>query len=211
LPYDALIFDCDGTLVDSERLLNQLLVDHVRPFGIELTVEEALARFKGGNMADCVAKLETLRGAALPPSFVPELRERLMVGLSNGLEPIEGALDLVRSLSIPFCVASNGPREKIELSLSVTGLLPYFQGRIFSAYDVGVWKPDPGLFLHAARALGARPERCAVIEDSLPGIQASLAAGMTVYALLDEASRAQAPEGVRVISKLAELDSFLSQ
>ena len=99
------------------------------------------------------------------------------------LAPVAGAMELVRGLSLPFCVASNGPLEKIELTLGLTGLLPHFAGRIFSADEVGSWKPDPGLFLAAATAMGVDPSRCAVVEDSLPGLRAGLAAGMTVYAL----------------------------
>lgn len=132
MPYDAIIYDCDGTLVDSERLVNEVVVEFAELFGIHLSVEEALARFKGVKMADCVSHLESLRGAPLPSSFVTDLREHMAEALSSRLKPIDGAIDLARSLSIPFGVASSGPREKIELSLSVTGLLPYFQGRILS-------------------------------------------------------------------------------
>jgi HAD superfamily hydrolase (TIGR01509 family) len=210
LTYEAIIFDCDGTLVDSEYLVTEVVVDHARPYGIDLTTDEALRRFKGRRMADCVAELEMLRGGPFPASFVPEIRQLMSDALASKLQPIEGALDLVRSLSIPFCVASNGPRDKIELSLSVTGLLSYFEGRIFSAYETGTWKPDPGLFLHAARSMGAQPSRCAVIEDSLPGIEAGIAAGMTVYALIDEHSRSQLPEGVQVISGLRELQATMT-
>lgn len=88
---------------------------------------------------------------------------------------------MLRQLDRPYCVASSGPRDKIEHSLSITGLLGYFPGRIFSAYDVGSWKPDPGLFLHAAETMGVAPERCAVVEDSVLGVQAGVAAGMTVF------------------------------
>jgi HAD superfamily hydrolase (TIGR01509 family) len=210
LPYEAVIFDCDGTLVDSEHLVNEVIVEYAGKFGIQLTFEEALARFKGGKMADCVAHLESLHGAPLPSSFVTEARERIADALKSRLQPIGGALELVQSLSIPFCVASSGPRQKIELSLSVTGLLPYFQGRIFSAYEIGSWKPDPGLFLHAAQALGVRPDRCAVIEDSVPGVQAGIAAGMTVFALVDEASRSHLPAQAHPIAGLRELTRLLS-
>jgi HAD superfamily hydrolase (TIGR01509 family) len=210
MTYDAIIFDCDGTLVDSERLVNGVIVDYAAEFGLELTVEEALARFTGIRMADCVIQLEVLRGAPLPASFVPELRKRMAAALASGVRPIEGALELVGSLSMPFCVASSGPREKIELSLRMTGLLPYFEGRIFSAYEVGSWKPDPGLFLHAARSLGVPPARCAVVEDSIPGIQAGLAAGMNVFALSNGLLPSQIPSTVHVVSGLRELAAVLA-
>jgi HAD superfamily hydrolase (TIGR01509 family) len=210
MTYDAIIFDCDGTLVDSERLVNGVIVDYAAEFGIALTVDEALARFTGIRMADCVMQLEVLRGAPLPASFVPELRKRMAAALASGVQPIEGALELVRSVSVPFCVASSGPREKIELSLRMTGLLPYFEGRIFSAYEVGSWKPDPGLFLHAARSLGVPPARCAVVEDSIPGIQAGLAAGMNVFALSNGLLPSQMPSPVHVVSGLREFTALLN-
>jgi HAD superfamily hydrolase (TIGR01509 family) len=209
MAFDAIIFDCDGTLVDSEPLSNQVIVEYASEFGIQLTLDEALARFKGGKMTDCIAHLEALRGQSLPSSFVPELRRRKAAALASQLKPIAGALDLVRSLSIPFCVASSSPRQQIELSLAVTGLLPYFEGRIFSSYELGAWKPDPSLFLHAARSLGVDAARCAVIEDSLPGIQAGVAAGMTVFALIDTSSCQPVPSCVRAVANLSELNKLL--
>ncbi|KYF72955.1 HAD family hydrolase [Sorangium cellulosum] len=205
----AILFDCDGTLVDSERLGNEVLVEHVAEYGVSMTVREAMALFRGGKMADCVAALEARAGRAFPPSFVAELRRRTAGAFRERLRPMDGALALVRALSIPFCVASSGPREKIELSLSVTGLLPFFSGRIFSSYEVGVWKPDPGLFLHAAGALGVRPSDCIVVEDSGPGIAAGLAAGMTVVALQGELSEERVPDGVRVVRSLSELHGIV--
>ena len=97
----------------------------------------------------------------------------------RAVEGIHAALDAIR---LPTCVASSGPPEKIRLSLELTGLLPRFDGRIFSAYEVGSWKPDPGLFLHAAEAMGVPPDECAVVEDSVPGVRAGVAAGMRVFA-----------------------------
>jgi HAD superfamily hydrolase (TIGR01509 family) len=208
--YEAIIFDCDGTLVDSERLVNEVIVEFAASFGIHLSVDDALARFKGGKMADVVSHLESLGGRALPSSFVTDLRARIAHALSTRLKPIDGAIDLVRSLSTPMCIASSGPREKIELSLSVTGLLPYFEGRIFSSYEVGLWKPDPELFIHAARSLGASPARCAVVEDSDPGIHAGIAAGMTVFALVDASSPPQIPAGAQAVTGLRELVGLLS-
>ena len=119
-----------------------------------------------------------------------------------------GALELLRWLSErswTICVASSGPPEKIELSLSLTGLLSFFDERIFSSYQVGVWKPDPGLFLHAARALAVDPAECAVVEDSLPGLAAGLAAGMKVFAFQPFPPAPDLPSGVTVLRSLLEL------
>lgn len=204
---DAIIFDCDGTLVDSERLGNEILCEYIAEFGVTLSPDEAIEAFRGRRMTECVAELERRRRAPLPNSFVPELRRRTGKAFRERLQPIDGALELVRSLTVPFCVASSGPREKMEISLSVTGLLPLFEGRIFSSYEIGSWKPDPGLFLHAARSMGISPTRCAVVEDSLPGIDAGIAAGMTVFALMSAAPR---PD-VHIVQSLHELREILEE
>ncbi|PUA17579.1 HAD-IA family hydrolase [Glaciimonas sp. PCH181] len=202
---ELIIFDSDGTLVDSELLAAEAMVAHVAAFGVTLTAPEVLDRFKGGKMADWVAAIEALRGAALPTSFEATLRERTAVLLQQRLKPIHGALELVQALKIPFCLASNGPREKIELCLGVTGLLPYFEQRIFSAYELGVWKPAPDLFLHAAAQMGVMPSRCAVVEDSIPGAQAGVAAGMRVFALQTGELEFGMPPQATVITRLADL------
>lgn len=208
---ELVIFDSDGTLVDSELLAAEAMVDYAAEFGVQLTALTAMERFKGGKMADWVAAIEQLRGAALPDAFVPILRERTAALLQLRLQPIEGALELVRSLKIPFCLASNGPREKIELCLGVTGLLPYFDQRIFSAYELGVWKPAPDLFLHAAERMGVTPSRCAVVEDSVPGALAGVAAGMRVFALQTGAVEPGMPTEATVITRLAELRDHIGR
>src|SRR5215212_2617694 len=109
---DSVIFDRDGVLVDSERLANEVLVESLQPFGIRLTVEDAMARFCGVRMADCVAQLELLLGMPLPESFVPQLRKQISVVFTERLKPIEGAVELLRTLTLPYCVASSAPREK---------------------------------------------------------------------------------------------------
>jgi HAD superfamily hydrolase (TIGR01509 family) len=206
MPIEAVIFDCDGTLVDSETLADEVLVECVRPHGLELTVAEVHARFRGRKMADCVAELEREIGGALPADFVPGFRVRCAEVFRHRLKAIDGALATIQHLPVPYCVASSGPREKIELSLGVTGLLPYFKDRIFSSYDIGSWKPDPGLFLHAASAMKVAPDRCAVVEDSAPGLQAGAAAGMVVFAFVKaDAPFPHAMTGVRVLRRLSEL------
>ncbi|WP_442782829.1 HAD family hydrolase [Collimonas fungivorans] len=207
---DLVIFDCDGTLVDSETVATEVMVDYLAELDMPLSAEVALARFKGGRMADCVAELEQMFGRSLPADFAKVLRDRIAPALHQRLQPIEGALELVQSLKVPFCMASNGPLHQIKVSLSVTGLWPYFEGRIFSAYDVGSWKPAPDLFLHAARTMGVEPSRCAVVEDSLPGVQAGVAAGMQVFALQPEQVEAKLPKQAKVISRLAELHEHIN-
>lgn len=206
---DLVLFDNDGTLVDSEVVAAQAWSEYVARYGVDLTARQALEQFRGVSMNACRARIEELHGAPLPAHFEQELRAHMAVLLEQHLRPISGALEMVQALRIPFALASNAPRPKIELCLRVTGLLPYFAGRIFSAYDVQRWKPDPELFLHAARSLGVPPQRCAVVEDSLPGVRAGLAAGMKVIALQEHGAHPELPPQVQVIMRLADLHPHL--
>jgi len=209
-PIAAVIFDADGTLVDSE--VPGLDVLHEQALALGLAWERAALheRFRGVRMAGCAALLAAEAGR-VEPDFAAALLERIRAAMAErfrqGITSMPGAEALLRRLAIPFCVATNGPREKVELTLRLTGLLPLLAGRIHSAYEVGSFKPDPGLFLHAAASLGVEPALCAVVEDSLPGVEAGLAAGMRVFCLLPPA-QAPAPlhERVTFIGALAELD-----
>lgn len=183
LQIKAVIFDCDGTLVDSETLGADVLIACLRDAGMAVTHD--VERFRGRNLALCLAEVEHENKRSLPQGFVPDYRRRMAVVFKEHLQAIHGANDIVHALHgrVPICVASSGPREKIELSLQVTGLLPYFKNHIFSAYDIKKWKPDPALFFAAAKAFNVHPTQCAVIEDSHPGFEAGIAAGMNVFAL----------------------------
>lgn len=183
---DALIFDSDGTLVDSEApgldVVHRLAVEQ----GLVISREEAHERFRGVRMAEVAAWIAERLGQAGPvfeDRFVELAREGMAERFRRGLDPMPGAAELIGRLAVPYCVATNGPREKVELTLAVCGLRPLFGDRVFSAYEVGMFKPEPGLFLHAVQALGALPERCAVVEDSATGIAAGVAAGMQVFAM----------------------------
>lgn len=203
------LFDLDGTLVDSETLLNEVLVDFLDELGFELSLEEADARFRGGKMAESVSQIEQRFNTKLQDDFIPQFRKRTSIAFQDRLKPIDGAMDLVQSLDGDMCIASNGPPEKINLSLTLTGLLPFFDGRAFSAYEINAWKPNPELFLNAARTLGANPENCSVVEDSLPGIRGGLAAGMQVFALFPDGPPSDLPAEVVVVQHLSELQGRL--
>ncbi len=179
----AVIFDCDGTLVDSEPIGLAALAEEACAVDADAQIDDMLHLLKGQSMAHSLQAIGQRLRRALPADFEQRVRERMARVFRERLQPIPGAMELLQQLHIPYCVASNGPRHKMELTLAITGLLPLLEGRLFSAYEVGSFKPDPGLFLHAARALCVEPERCAVVEDSLAGIEAGVAAGMTVYAL----------------------------
>jgi HAD superfamily hydrolase (TIGR01509 family) len=183
-PFQLIIFDCDGTLVDTERVGNQVIVESLQNMGHAITLDEALAAFAGRKMADTLKLIEERLGAPLPPAFLDRLREDMAVAFEERLETMPGVpdvLDFLQAAHVPRCVASNGPHEKMEISLGVTGLLPYFGQSVFSAYECKSWKPDPGLFFFAAEKMGYPPSACAVVEDSAFGVRGGIAAGMTVF------------------------------
>lgn len=208
----AVIFDCDGTLIDSEPIALAALADEARAIDPRADFDDMLSAMKGRSIVANMAAIGARLGRTLPADFEARARERMAVAFRAHLLPLPGALELLRSLTLPYCVASNGPRHKMELTLAVTGLMPWLEGRIFSAYEVGSYKPEPGLFLHAARAMGVAPARCAVVEDSHPGIEAGLAAGMTVYALpasfpmpADWAARVRPIDGLDALARVLAL------
>ncbi len=182
----AVIFDSDGTLVDSEVPAMDVLHEMALAIGLRLTRDEAHAQFRGVRMADIAAWIGT-RVPGKPEDFESEFtkkyRQTITQRFKENLSPMPGAVELLKGLKIPFGVATNGPREKVQLTLDLTGLLPFVGDRIFSAYDHGSFKPDPSLFLLAARSLGHEPQYCAVVEDSIPGLMAGVAAGMHVFSL----------------------------
>lgn len=186
---DALIFDCDGTLVDSEEPGLDVLHALALEDGLSLGLDEARQRFRGVRMADCVAWIAAQRPgrpAGFESGFMARVRRQTELRFRQGLLAMPGAPELLGTLcarGMPMAVATNGPREKVELSLGLTGLRESFGPHVYCAYEVGSFKPEPGLFLHAAQALGVAPQRCAVVEDSLPGLQAALAADMRAFSL----------------------------
>lgn len=203
---DAVIFDCDGTLVDSEPLYFETILAQARKLGVVFAPGEDLIDLKGQAMSKTLATLARRLGRPLPVDFEATLRAAMVPAFRARLQAIPGALETIAGLKRPYCIASNGPRAKLDLTLEVTGLASYFEGRIFSAYEVGSFKPDPGLFLHAAAAMAVAPQCCAVVEDSVSGIEAGLAAGMMVYAL--QPPETLAPEiaaRVHRLDRLADL------
>lgn len=177
--FDLVIFDCDGVLVDSERITNEVFCAMLNELGLSVTLEDMFERFVGRSMPQCVALITEMRGGEpAPAEFFRALRERAGKALRERVTPVTGIGAVLDALTIPYCVASSGEHEKIRLTLGVTGLLPRFEKRIFSVVDVEHPKPAPDVFLHAARTLGADPQRCAVVEDTPTGIRAAVAAGM---------------------------------
>ncbi|MBD1551724.1 HAD-IA family hydrolase [Pseudomonas typographi] len=176
----GVIFDSDGTLVDSEpvaaRLLQRLLAER----GIELDHRDVLQRFRGVQFAVFVGQLCEQYAQLDAEPFMHEFRARSLDAFRAGLEPMPGAVPFVQSLALDKCVASNGPVDKIHTCLGQVGLLESFAGRIVSAYEVQAWKPAPGLIVEAARVMGLPPAECVLVDDSHAGVEAGLAAGSQV-------------------------------
>lgn len=199
-------------LVDSEGLGNDVFAETLAIYGHQISSNESKSRFRGMKLATCLEVLELETGIALPESFETDLRARMSSVFQDQLRPVEGALRLVESLQIPFCVASSGPRKKIEENLQTTNLYPHFVGKIFSGYEVKSWKPDPGLFLSAARHFGIAPRDCIVVEDSYVGVSAGIAADMTVLALNAAVDSQSVAAASKVFASLDEIhDFFVSQ
>jgi HAD superfamily hydrolase (TIGR01509 family) len=177
-----IIFDLDGVLVDSTELYNRLLHEMVMENSIEMPYENFVASINGLSLESCLASIEKQSGKVLPDNFAAEYEERAIDIFREKLRPIPGVFTALNSIKQPICVASGSSHRRIKLSLSLTGLLPKFADNIYSASDVLRGKPAPDLFLYAAKQMGHAPKHCAVVEDSVPGVKAGVAAGMTVFA-----------------------------
>ncbi len=179
--FQLIIFDLDGVLVDSEPVVNAILHKMLVESGLEITPDETVNKFTGLAVPNCIKHIEIKFGKILPPDFVNQYDKRVIDALQIDLRPIDGILATLKNIRQPICVASGSSHPRIKLSLEITGLAPNFGNNIFSIDDVAQGKPAPDLFLYAAKQMGYLPNQCAVIEDSIPGVQAGIAAGMTVF------------------------------
>lgn len=181
-PFKLVIFDCDGVLVDSETIAIRVDQRVLADLGWDLELEEIVRRFVGKSEADFVSQIEEHLNIILPAGWDHGYQAWYQRAFDLHLRAVDGIEEALDRLGLPHCVASSGTHSKIRRTLGKTGLLPRFEGRIFSAQDVRRGKPEPDLFLHAADSLGFLPEECAVVEDSIHGVEAARAAGMHVFA-----------------------------
>ncbi len=184
--YTLTIFDCDGVLVDSEEAANRVMVEMLAGTGFEITLEDCMARFVGKSMKTVQAEVMAETGKAFPPGWTEAIRARTIETLQRervaAIPGIRAVVAAHRAMGRPYCVASSGRVEKMHATLGSSGLLELFDDVLFSVTMVGRGKPAPDLFLHAAEVMGHPPGACVVVEDSLPGVQAGVAAGMRVCA-----------------------------
>lgn len=184
--YKLIIFDCDGTLVDSEHLTNSLIAQMLTEHGIETTAHKSYELFAGKSFADIEAHIASNQIDLPVGAFEKQFRIRCTQVFEDQLQAIPGAFELLEYLDqkqAAICIASNGPQVKMSATLRITKLEKYFSKEIvFSAYDIQKWKPQPDLFLHAAKHFNVQANDCLVIEDSVSGIQGALNANMDVIA-----------------------------
>lgn len=206
----AVIYDCDGVLVDSEDIANEVMADLIVEAGIPTTFEEVMSDYRGRSMATVIESVTRRLGAEIPFDLAERYYRRIEAEFASRLRPVPGIRAALDAIDLPDCVASSGPHHKMEVTLRLTGLWERFAGRIFSAEDVGIGKPAPDLFLHAAAEMGFDPATTTVVEDSIPGVQAAVAAGMEVLAYASHTpAEVLAAAGARPFQDMSELPALL--
>ncbi|HXE50352.1 MAG TPA: HAD family phosphatase [Ramlibacter sp.] len=217
--FDAVLFDCDGVLVDSEPITNAVLRDMLEELGWKLTSAECMRIFLGKAVKDERGIIEAHTGQPLTEDWLVRFRERRNRELMQGVQPVAGAVEVVarlhRRLEGRIACASGADRFKVELQLEKCALMPYFRGRIFSGHELARSKPAPDVYLAAAAALGVEPGRCVVVEDTVTGVVAGVAAGATVFGYSPPEAGHDAPALLRsagaaaIFTSMAQLDALV--
>lgn len=209
---ELVIFDCDGVLVDSERIAARVQVALGAEFGWPLTEAEVIDRFIGRSSASIREQITERLGSRTADLWWDRFEESHREEVDNGLSAVEGLPEALDAIALPTCVASSGSHEKMRHTLGRTGLYERFAGRIHSATEVSRGKPAPDLFLYAARRMGVDPAACAVVEDSRPGVQAARSAGMRSFGYaggLTPAEQLEGP-GTIVFDDMRDLPALLT-
>jgi len=207
------IFDCDGVLVDSEPIAARLTAEAVSELGWQMSAELAKAEFLGDTFGNIIRRVEEKLGRKVPADWPARSQANLLAALERELTAVQGVRAAVEALvaaGVTLAVGSQGTHDKMQLTLRVTGLLPFFEGRIFSATQVSRPKPAPDLFLLAAETLGFSPRDTVVIEDSTRGVKAALAAGMRVLGYTASVGReAIVAAGAEPVDDLSRVPALL--
>ena len=212
MKYNCVIFDCDGVLVDSESIAASVLVEMAKEIGVSISFKFAFDEFTGKSFNSILTYLKDKSNSKIPYEFEKQYREKSYAAFKANLQPIEGIHEALKIISLPYCVASSGPLEKIKLNLSKVDLLKFFSNdRIFSCYEINKWKPDPAIYIHAAKKMGFDPQECLVIEDSIPGIQAAISGGFDVLIYANEVKKKKFNlEGQTFFSKMSDLNEIIA-
>ena len=204
----CVIFDCDGTLVDSEYLCSLGFELLLKNYGVHANANEMVDEFRGKKLDLILRSLESKYKIKLADDFVISYREQVSNLFETDLRAFDGVREALSSIDLAMCVASSGPREKILRSLRLTDLEKYFSGNIYSAYDINSWKPEPDLFIHAANEMGFKASECAVVEDSVVGIRAAKSANMKAI-LFDPTKQGSLDSSVTCIHNMCDLKNIL--
>ncbi|MCG8708536.1 6-phosphogluconate phosphatase [Brenneria sp. 4F2] len=179
---ECVLFDCDGTLVDSEVLCCQAYVNVFVPYGVKLSLEEVIKNYKGMKLHEIIARIGQKHGLTVSvENLERHYRQEVARLFDESLLPIKGAPELLSLIKVLIAVVSNGPVSKMQQSLGLTKMLEYFGDRLYSGYDLQKWKPDPALIIFAAEQMQVPVQHCILVEDSTPGVQAGIAAGIPVF------------------------------
>jgi HAD superfamily hydrolase (TIGR01509 family) len=208
------IFDCDGVLIDSEPIANRVLQRALEGAGLAMAHDEVMKTFVGRTRDGCIEMAGRMLGRALPADFGAKWDAALYEALAREVQPVEGIVEVLEGLRLPWCVASNGEPERMRLALRAAGLEGRVGGRLFSAKQVARPKPAPDLFLHAARVMGHLPATCAVVEDTPTGVKAAVAAGMRVFGYVGAAHAdpdALAAAGAATFRHMRALPTLLAE
>jgi beta-phosphoglucomutase-like phosphatase (HAD superfamily) len=219
MKFEAVLFDCDGVLVDSEPITNGVLRDMLQERGWTLTSQECMRLFIGKAVKDEAALIESHTGQPVTEAWLASFRERRNVGLVERVKPIHGAVEAAAAIHALYggriACASGADLFKVELQMDKCGLMPYFKGRIFSGHETPRSKPWPDVYLAAAAALGVDPARCAVVEDTVTGVRAGVAAGAAVFGYSPPEAGHDAPGPLRaagvvhIFTSMSELPALL--
>jgi HAD superfamily hydrolase (TIGR01509 family) len=207
---ELVIFDCDGVLVDSDRISLRIQAEWITDLGLETSYEDCVRDFLGLGMPATLRILSERLGRPLPSGWAGGLDRAVREAFERELRPVPGVVEALDKIDLPTCVASSGSQEKMRFTLGLTGLWDRFAGRIHSADEVGRGKPAPDLFLRAASSMATPPDRCVVVEDSPFGVIAAKVAGMSAlgYAADGNGERL-GREGARTFGSMAELPGLL--
>ena len=208
----AVLFDCDGVLADSEMVVNALVADQITALGWPMTAAQSREAFLGLALPDMVPRIEA-RVGPLPPGWAEEISALIALEMTERTPAVPGAVEAVKRIAasgIPIAVASNSARAELAAKMRALGLATLFGQRVFSFEDVDRPKPYPDIYLAAAAACGAAPQDCVVVEDSVPGVRAGIAAGCRVLGFAHETPRGVlAAHGAVPFGSMAELDALL--
>ena len=207
---ELVIFDCDGVLVDSDRISLRIQAERISALGLEMSYEDCVRDFLGLGMEATLRILAERLGRPVPEEWEAELDASVREGFERELKPIPGIVEALRKIELPICIASSGSHEKMRLTLGLTGLRDRFAGRIFSVEEVQRGKPSPDLFLHAAALMSTPPELCIVVEDSPFGVAGAKAAGMSALGFAATTPAANLGSADAVFTSMADLPRLVA-